>query len=476
MSLLKKHTIALSVCVLTLLLLAKFFWPLFVYTVPLGYDVGLYRYLFIRHATGFPPFIISPMDTWALGHPLGLFIFTSILMKVGLPVSWLIGWIWNLFPVLLALVIAWVTAKREGKAVGVLVLLAAILSVAYFDAFAYMYWKTLASLLWCVLSFHLLEKKSPFAVLTGILTVVTHHQTGLLFGLVFLSWTAIQFFTVPASQKKSKNTKMMVMMGSVILALGLVFYIPVWNLAVWPHILELLQGRSAPGGNFPSLLFYLRTEGILLAFGVVGFAYTLKKKSFSLSLWHLSVVWSAVFVLLRLLFYKRFFLHLDFFLLPFAAIAIKELWLRYKVPSMRIFLVCALFFQSLVTLAAVSMRTPSIDDSTYEALSHLSESIPTGATVLGLENETTPFLLGFLPDTKAGGPGFELSWSYDDWKQFILGTHTDRARLLGTLTKPVFVYAPPAFKRYYGTYADFFLQDACFTETQTPYLFAADCK
>src|SRR3989344_4303219 len=130
----------LSAVGLILLLLDKFLWPLFLYRIPLGFDVGIYRYLFLQHAEGFPPFIIAPMDVWALGHPLGLFFFSTLLMKLGVPVEWLLGWIWNLVPVVLAAVLAWVTGKREGRAIGVLTLLMALLSIAYFDGFAMMYW------------------------------------------------------------------------------------------------------------------------------------------------------------------------------------------------------------------------------------------------------------------------------------------------------------------------------------------------
>src|SRR5690242_15865719 len=92
MSAVEKRTY-LWICVgLIILLTIKFLWPLFQYHIPLGYDAGIYRYLFVRHAQGFPPFWLGPIDPWAKGHPLGLFFFSTILMRIGVPVDWLIGW------------------------------------------------------------------------------------------------------------------------------------------------------------------------------------------------------------------------------------------------------------------------------------------------------------------------------------------------------------------------------------------------
>ena len=86
---------------LLLLLLLRYFQTYFQYDFPLGYDAGIYRYLFLKHGAAFPPFVLGDVAPWARGHPLGLFFFTTILMKLGVPADWLVGWIWNLVPVVL---------------------------------------------------------------------------------------------------------------------------------------------------------------------------------------------------------------------------------------------------------------------------------------------------------------------------------------------------------------------------------------
>lgn len=464
-----------SSAVLIILLLCKFFWTLAAYRVPLGFDVGLYRYLFLRHATGFPPFVMAPMETWAQGHPLGLFFFSTTALRLGVPVAALLGWIWNVFPVLLAVLLAWVMGKREGRAVGVLVLLAALLSLAYFDGFALMYWKTYASLAWCVLTYHLLERRSWFAIVTGMLTVATHHQTGLLFGLVFLTWALHE--AVPALKARRFDTQscMPLIVGGTVLVLGLLTYIPVWHGAVVLHLPELLLGAESSGGNFPSPLFYVRTSGILLVLGALGFFLSLKHGRWTL--WQLSVLWSLAFVLLHSVFYRRFFLQLDFFLLPFAATAMRALWYHYKESYIRAMFVIGIVLQALIMCSLMVMREPLIDAGTMSVIDGLDAVVPRDAYIISPDTDTTPFLRGWLPDRTVVGPGlFDSSWTPSQWQMFLLGTHEERQQLLQALPGDVYVFASPSFLRYYGSSADNFLRDLCFSATETNHLLRVVCK
>lgn len=472
----QKWMMPIGIAVFLLLLLCKFFWPFFRFGVPLGYDLGFYRYLFVRHADGFPPFLVAPMDDWAKGHPLGLFFFSSILLKLGVPVSWLLGWIWNLFPVVLASTFAWIVGKRDRKETGVLVLLTAFLSVAYFDGFAAMYWKTFASLLWCIITYRLLEKKSWWAIATGILCVATHHQTGLLFGLVFGSWLAIRLV---ADARRNFRAAMRIFLpyligGIVVCALGLLTYLPVWNGAVLVHIPELLSGDNSPGGSFPDALFFLQTEGILLAFGVIGLCLSFKKERFTL--WQLSVLWCAVFVIGHLLFYRRFFLQLDFFLLPFAALAIRQFWVRFSHRVFRIILVCALLVQAAITLEIAATRAPIAAPDEIQDIAAFSADIPSDALMLGVDNESVTILRGWLPYAHVAGPGlFENTWDYDSWERFLMGTHEERVAMLSGIHRSTFLYISPYFIQYYGSSVNVFLADPCFVPTSYPRLYTVPC-
>jgi hypothetical protein len=455
----RRDPVVLAAACLTVLLLAKFLLPLVRFSYPLGYDAGMYRYLFLAYEPYWPPFTLPTLPPWALEHPVGLFILTTPLLKLGLPVDWLIGWIWNLMPVALALVLAWVTSKRYERDIFPWVLAAALCSAAYFDGFAAMYWKTYAALLFMILAMHFVGRLSPWALPFALLTFVTHHQTGLILGLALGSWWLV---SIPTHWRKTRwrwGTLLVV----AVAGLSLLFYLPHWDRAVMGPLLSILslQGDAAPAGAFPEAAFYVGKAGLLLALGLGGLAWSLRKERGSV--WQMSVLWCAVFILFKLVFYRRFFLQLDFFLLPFAALAARDLWKTLGPGARRYVVPVLLAAQAVVSFRVAQVRQPVAPDATFEQVIALRESVPPDAFVLGLENQSAVVLRGWLPDHGVGGPGlFDFPWTYAQWETFLLGSQVDRANLAARLPASSYVYASDYFMRYYAGHADAFLRDPCF--------------
>lgn len=469
---------------LTVALAIKFFWPMVAYDIPFGYDPGFYRYLFLKHAEGFPPFWIVELEPWARGHPLGLFFFTTIFIRLGVPADWFIGWIWNLFTVILALTLASVMWRKHGVLVALGTLAAAVLSIAYFDGFAAMYWKTLASLFWCVLAFRAMEKRSWLSIPFGIFTVTTHHQTGLLFGLVFITWLILPFIPFSRSTESSliagrkislRDVLLTAGAGLLIVCIGLLAYLPILKEAVLEHLPTLLgQTKETASGSFPSLSFYLRTQGVLIALGIYGLVLNIRKERWTL--WQISVLWCAAFVLLRLIFYRRFFLQLDFFLLPFAGMGMADLWMRFPRTFQRSLMGAALLLQLVVMQQVIVTRGPLIDKETFNAILDAREIVPENGYVLALENESAVVLRGWMADRHVAGPGlFESTWTYTQWERFLVGTTAERSTLFDTLPRPAFVFVSPLFHSYYGEYSKILLSDPCLRQTSQPLLYTVVC-
>ncbi|PIR52835.1 hypothetical protein COU76_04275 [Candidatus Peregrinibacteria bacterium CG10_big_fil_rev_8_21_14_0_10_49_10] len=451
-----------------LLVAAKFLAPLVLFDLPLGYDPGIYRYLFVRHALGFPPFVLAPMDSWAYAHPLGLFFFSSILMRLGVPADWLIGWIWNAMTIVLLCALSVVTAKREGRAVGACVLLMGALSAPYYDGFSAMYWKTYLALFFMILAFHFLQRRSWWALLPAILCLVTHNQTGLLFALVTGTWwflRMLQHWRDPRWQRATGIGLLLVLVAAIV-------YLPVWQEAIVPHLKKILtlRGDDAPSGSFPSPVFYLRMNAVVLFCGAYGFVRILLRDR-HLSLWSLAVLWSAAFVCFRLYFYLRFFLLLDFFLLPFAAYGVVDVWKKNTHILWHAFLVLLFILQAYLSLQVFAMRTVDIDAETFQIVRSVSHvQLPEHALVMTLENKSTTWLRGWLTDYRVMGPGiFGMKWlDYDKWVEVIYGSHEERVHLLKEITRiargPVYFLITPLFFDFYGDAAETFLQDPCFRQ------------
>jgi hypothetical protein len=455
---------------LVLLLFCKYFWTLVVFDAPLGYDAGIYRYLFLTHSKGFPPFVLGPIEPWARGHPLGLFFFSTMLLRLGVPVSLLLGWMWNLMAVLLLCALAFVWQRERGGSTALWVLAAAILSQAVFDGFTAMYWKTFLAMFFMVLAFDALHRHSHVGYLWGLLTVVTHHQTGLLFGLAAGTWFLLE------RERLREHARWMFAVLLLVAVTGVLWYLPVWQQAVADHLPALFGSlTNAPSGSFPDLSEYLRFEWILYGFGVLGLAGDLRAKRWDL--WQLSVLWSAVFVLCRLFFYRRFTLQLEFFLLPYMALGAAWAWQRYSNRNCHKVLIALLVLQVLLSFAAMrDTDPPLLDRATLNRVTRMGNRLPQGAYVLALEDEGAMMLRGWLPDQRVEGPGlFGMPWGYGQWEALFLGTPQQRRTLLRSLPSGTVLFTGPRFALYYGQVAHAFVTDPCLARGEEEYFYTIAC-
>jgi len=470
----KAHCLLLASIVLLILLAAKFFYPVFAFDLPLGYDPGMYRYLFIKYADAWPPFVLPELRPWAQEYPYGIFIFSSMLMKVGVPVDWFMGWLWSAMAVLLIGTLGWIMSKREGREVGILVLLFGLLSLAFFDGFAAMYWKTFFAMFFLILTFHFFDKKSPWMIIFGALTILSHNQTGLILALAIAGWW---FLRLPVRWREPSFRKLTVAFALIAL-LGLAWYAPIWFRAFWAPFKSvlLLRGEDAPGGGFPETMFYVRHGWVLLVFGVGGFVWSFRKERFSV--WQLAVLVCAAFVLFKLVFYRRFFLQLDFFLIPFAAVALRDAWVRWREIVLRTVLCSLLLWQVYASYPQMMRWKPGFRTDVLRSIQSIPQYVEENATVIALDNISAVWLLGWLPQYFTGGPGlFDFpKWKYEDWETFLYGTDEERKEMLKAIKKrPIYFMTSPLFYRHYGDFIKGFLADPCFVHIEGAPLMKVVC-
>lgn len=475
----------LCAVVFFVLLLVKFLLPIARFgSMPLGYDAGIYRYLFVHYEAVFP--FVPHLPDWAKEHPPGLFFLSTLLLQTGIPVEWLTGWLWNVCMIGLACALAWITGKRWGSGVGVATLLCVSLSQAYYDGFFVMYWKTSVALLFTVLTFQFLERRSWWAVVTIAAVLLTHHQTGLLLLLVLGTWFVRWFHRGVFVREVLRHAHTLwkegylrfeyISLALVVVGLALLYTIPIIQEAVLRHVPKLLEGWGAPGGSFPEPSFYVQLTGILLLFGIAGFVRSFWEEQGSL--WQIAVLWSAVFVVFHLMFYRRFYLQLDFFLLPFAGLFLWWLWCRFPRVHLRGLLVVLVLVQGVVSFHASWNRLPFFDADVFAYVRQLSSVLPKDTTVIALEDRTAILLRGWLPFHHVGGPGlFELEWTYDEWERFLLGSDQERRMFFSRLPYPTALFISPYFHSYYADVAEHFLADPCLERGDSSYLYRVrkDC-
>ncbi|MBU0766248.1 hypothetical protein KKF55_00465 [Patescibacteria group bacterium] len=435
----------------------------------------MYRYLFVKYADALKSFSLPELRPWAQEYPYGLYLLSSPFIVLGVPVDWFLGWIWSVMAITLISIYAFIFTKREGKAVGVMILLLGLISIAYFDGFAQMYWKTYAALLFLILTFHFFEKKSPWMVLFGALTIMTHNQTGVILALVLISWWLVR---VPKQWRDPVFRKWTLAFVGIAL-LGLVWYIPHWERVFWSPFksIFLLRGDAAPGGHFPPAIFYIKNGGILLALGIAGWVIRFKKEDFSV--WILAPLICALFIVFKLVFYRRFFLQLDFFLLPFAAIALVNFWrIRKNNLVVRLIIIALVVVQAGLSIPQMLRWELNFSTEELKAIESIPKFVEEDASIVALENFSAVWLLGWLPDYYTGGPGlFDFpAWDYSDWEYLLFGTHDDRVRLISSVQqRPLYFMTSTLFHRHYGKSIQPFLEDECFEKVEGAPLYKVVC-
>lgn len=490
--------------VVVALLVVKYLWSLSISPIPFGYDAGIYRFLILRHAEGWPPFFLAALPPWASEHPLGLFTLTTPLLRLGVPVDVLIGWAWNLFPVAVACMLAWVVSRERGANVGATLLVVFLLSVAQHAGFLAMYAKVIVALLWCAFALHAAERRQRRWILFGMLAIATHLQVGLVLGLsiassllfrllcgdkkvgVFLLWTGAATAVlgglwyvpnygqaiVPVWSKVSASLNPVsigiVMVLIVVVAItsacvgrvrkqllsprnSFVVLLLCIGLAVFGGSVFMQQmigaDTSVASGSFLSLALYIQLSLPLLALGSLGFWVSVRDGEWG-SAWQWALVWCAVLVFSHFFFYLRFLLLLDFFLLPFAAVGLAHLWF-YRDHVVRWLAVALVAVQCIFTLQQIATIHPQLSVAHFQAIQNAGQLVPDGAHVIVLDNFIAPWTLGLLPHAEIVAPGIFVSPEYQAWERLIYGSDAERREFFMSIPAPAFVYASEAFLTYY---------------------------
>ncbi len=527
MKLLQKRSFVLALgATLVFLLFGKYFWSFFAFPgVPFGYDAGIYRYLFSKHAQAFPPFSVPALPPWAASHPLGLFFFSTLLIHVGMTPDMLIGWVWNIFPVVLFLVLSCVWGRKHGAFLGVCILLLSLLSTVQYQGFLMMYWKVFAAFLWCVFAFSFFERRSRLWVFFGMLAIATHQQIGLILVLAVLAailseghkpgtlltslleWcTALTLgllWYIPNGDAAivdlipmlTTSVFSLVSLGVLVFVVGLIAIItffprrghsilllacgalgcillllPLTGIA--PESLGFLLRRpDAVPGAFLTIPEYLEQSLPLLLLGVLGFFLSFEREKGTV--WQWAAILSGLAVLSLFFFYRRFILPLDFFLLPFAASTLAHLctsrtrW--FFLPG-----VIIVFSQLWLSIDQIRSIDPHVDRAMLQEFSLLHSVVEPSSEVIVLD-VMAPWVVGYLPENAVSGPGIFASQSKDAWEKLLYGSDAERLLFISRYPKGTYFLATDVFRSYYPPEVQTLLLHSCLKPTDVRGLLRSVC-
>lgn len=510
------------------LLLCKYFWSFVRFPgVPFGYDAGIYRYLF-QMRTGLQWIEPESLPNWAQSHAPGLFFFTAPLVQIGVPVDWLIGWVWNLIPIIVACVLAAVIRRRSGNLVAFFTLLAALLSVVQYEGFLMMYWKVMVAFLWCTLAFDARERGSSWWIPFGVLTITTHQQIGLLFvaavvsgflmrvctardtaswkdaGLILLTFVLSATAYLPTYRRSLGDILPLLFESTTLFAVGLALtavaafivllrtmaaahkhllwlgaaFFLVIIFAILPTVADtpefvtrfFTQKSDAIPGAFLTITDYLRLSFPLFLLGVAGLVISTEKERGTP--WQWAALWCAVAAFGMFFFYRRFLLPMDFFFLPFVALALASLWKAGRTG--RVIAAAAVLVQGFLLVQHLLVIDPHIEREWLEEFATLETVVTPGEQVVSLDT-MAPWILGYLPQNSVSGPGIFDSYPLADWETFLLGEEADRRKFFERYPQGTYFYASPLFFAYYPPEILSVLEHPCLTTASRTGLYASVC-
>ena len=395
-------------------------------SVPLGYDPGLYNYIMQNSSVN---------DKWVVqGMEPGLFIITDFLKLFGVSVNSLLTYGLIFFELLLGLAIFFTAKKFFNKIVGIIATLLYAVSATQFMAFAYNYYKQIVGMILMLVSFYLVklkdEKQSKLLYVLFVASAsflgAVHKPTFLIFGLTFLT------YTIYISFKEKKINLENIVLGILILALTLLFYISRIKEAIIFFIIPTITA-SIGAGTFIDFATYQLISLAYLPFALFGFFFVAKKKNFNILFFYFIV--NGAIVVFKLIFFYRYIISLDIAMIIMAAYG---LYLLLQNKRLGVIIAILLIASSayIVFIQAKNSR-PLINEEELEIIKSLNTTEP-NAFVMSTDGYYSPWLL--YSQRKVIAPGmFDYdNWTRDEWDLFW--NNINVSILMNRYEKPVYVF------------------------------------
>lgn len=423
-----------------ILFIALRWYPYLSTSVPLGYDAGLYLYLFKQYAK-LPMLGFTQLSSWLFEQfPPGIAVIERLFFGMFPPERVLVPFI--LACSLLLFVSVGMLARRlwNTKAAAWACFFLAVSAIQY-RTYWYYYAKQIAASSFLLFTMSLLPARSPWAILWAVLVVYTHQPTAIVLGAVLVAG----FLT----QKKNRGYYAMVAGASA--AVSALYYIPTFQWTIAPFLQWSARSLVPPvaGGTLgtPSGTFYDAAPALFLALPYMPLAVVSlvrEWKRADLAPMIAALVATLAAAVLGVFLGRRFIIYTDLFLIVLAGhgmATLAERWGKKKAGKAVIALVVTLLV-GFISVYVYRNHKPSIFDDELREISLLRNTEPE-AYVLVTDEAYMPYVYGWS-ERKTIAPGYgeyDVYWTIPQWHEFWESNDREKEKeLLLTLPKPLYIY------------------------------------
>jgi hypothetical protein len=421
---------------------------------PLGYDTGFYNYNIEKERAALEEgSVFSPLTKLAEVESIGSGIINRILIAVGFSNWNILYLIYILAGAFAGFMIFLLSRLYFGKNAALFSALIYNISFTQYLAYWEMFWKNAIGVALILLVFYLFESKNkayyflPWIIIFFLF--ITHKTSAF---ILFISL----FIYFLLSKKKNKYIFLFILS---ILALivawtnkGLLIYL-------WEEVISGFTAHydffSVKEGIFIDGQQFLKYSFYYLPFALLGIleALFLRKKNLTLILFFVCLI----AVIIKFIFYKRFFVFLDISLIIFSGLYIYEFinkgLVLFPNKLMKILLSTILLVLTFLFFSGVKAQQPMVSRNEIKSIKEIKSVYP-DLRVFTYNSYYTPWLYGFSGH-KIIAPGWgDLIWNLEKWNIFWASNQEAKKKMMAEFNQPLIIYL----------YNDFFSteKDECF--------------
>jgi len=412
--------------------------------IPLGYDPGMYKYIFERFEKTLPDIPEQELDTWIkTGFPSGLPTLLDEFYILGFTTEEILRTTFIIFSSLLVLPIYLVTKKYFAKETATIASLLYALSYTQLQTFWYMYYKNVIAMALLLFAIYFMEsndrRHTPLMIIFAAMLGFTHRPTFLILAMIWLSYLLI---SIKNTDKLKENLIRISATGILLLTL----YLPRINETILTPLEGVFGSVVEPGtigaGTFFPLFTYQLVSLSYLPFALLGFFYLATRRRFNpLFLWFLI---NGFIVYFRMMFYNRLIIQLDIAAIILASVGLLH-GIIIPLSKKRIGLLIAVLLLISGGITAsnfASEMKPLINETQLASIQKIPELTEEEAYIMATTSYYSPWIVGYS-GRKTIAPGLfdHDKWNEKEWNTFWRARNLNEIKdLLDMYEKPLYIF------------------------------------
>lgn len=356
--------------------------------IPLGYDPGVYRWIYIAYLKLFPLFHFGQVPYWIMHEPLW-WILSVLVSKLWISIDTRLTFWLGFFSLLWGFFVYLIT-KKYSKQAAIFAMIIFWTSIVQYHAFELCYFK---QVLWVDLILFLiyLRNKKIFrrSIPALIALVLLHRTTTLYLWATSLLRILFQYF------QTKKIPRTFIWAWIISCTAGLALYGPLFPRLIvqFFHPLVSTVGGAGEQGNFFSLQSFRWFVMFLIVPTIYAVYLKIKNKEYDLVF--SGFIIGIVRTSLGLLNAKRMEIHLDIFLILMTGYAVFHIFKKSK-RRLNSVVYLFVFLQIVYYFWYVSEnRTPLITSGELTSITTLKTILPANALVVVTDSAISPRVVGY---------------------------------------------------------------------------------